>query len=791
MKQFLFSCFICLLLGLQAQTGASLNMTFVGKKTYPNNQLSNLWGYVAPNGTEYAIVGTENGVSIVSLANPATPTEVQFIPGVQTIWREVKTYSHYAYIGNEGGDGLRIIDLAGLPGSIAYKDTIIQGVETIHTVSETDGFLYLNGTNMGGKGFDVLDLKNDPWRPQWLGRYNTRYVHDCYVRGNTMYAGQIYDGLLTLIDVTDKANPVDISTHSYPNSFTHNTWLNDASNICFTTDEKDEAFVYAWDITNPQNIQYKDKIRGTQSQGLSIPHNLHVLNDYGVTSYYRDGVVIFDVSKPENMVEVGYYDTSPTMSGGGFNGAWGVYPYLPSGLIIVSDIEGGLFVLNANYVRGCYLQGLVTDASTAQPINGATVTITFPNFADEFSNTTGMYYAGVATAGTYSVTYSKPGYYPQTVSVSLSNGNTTVKDIQLVPIPTVAYQLYVLQSNYPYDPIDNANVVITDNNGLTYNLTTNTQGSVTQNLVAGQYDVVAGKWSHVTNLKGININAAMLDTLYLDQGYYDDFYFDYGWLQSGAAPRGKWEKGIPVATEDNTGATANPGADVTNDIGLEAYVTGNGGGNIGDDDVDNGATILLSPLMDLTDYDKPVITYYWWMYNKDLANQGPINDHYKLELVTPGQTILVKDYTGMHNMWKYDTIDVKTYLSNPSSVRLKLTAEDANPGHVLEAGFDKLFVKGAPNKNTVSLNPSTDRGIVVSCYPNPMGERAFVRYENPQGVADLHFSLYDLQGRLLYETALVEAAGVLSLPLSLPAGVYVAKVSAAGNWLQSMKWVRE
>jgi hypothetical protein len=58
------------------------------------------------------------------------------------------------------------------------------------------------------------------------------------------------------------------------------------------------------------------------------------------------------------------------LAGNGFNGAWGAWPYLPSGNIIVSDMEQGLFILGPTYVKACYLDGLVTDAGTGAPLFG-------------------------------------------------------------------------------------------------------------------------------------------------------------------------------------------------------------------------------------------------------------------------------------------------------------------------------------------------------------------------------------------------------------------------------------
>ena len=114
------------------------------------------------------------------------------------------------------------------------------------------------------------------------------------------------------------------------------------------------------------------------------------------------------------MVEVGTFDTSPNFSGDGFYGCWGVYPWLPSGLIIASDIEDGLYVLQPNYVRGAYLEGDVRDASNNQSISGATITILGPNKTAETS-TFGNFAMGLPTSGTYDVMFSHPLYQSDTV----------------------------------------------------------------------------------------------------------------------------------------------------------------------------------------------------------------------------------------------------------------------------------------------------------------------------------------------------------------------------------------
>jgi hypothetical protein len=74
-----------------------------------------------------------------------------------------------------------------------------------------------------------------------------------------------------------------------------------------------------------------------------IAHNLIMRDQYIFVSHYFDGLQIFDWSDPENVRRVAWYDTS-TGEDICCRGAWGVYPLLPSGRILISDRQRGLFV---------------------------------------------------------------------------------------------------------------------------------------------------------------------------------------------------------------------------------------------------------------------------------------------------------------------------------------------------------------------------------------------------------------------------------------------------------------
>ena len=147
-----------------------------------------------------------------------------------------------------------------------------------------------------------------------------------------------------------------------------------------------------------------------------MPHNAFYMDDYIINSYYTTGIQLFDVKSKGNIVNVGHFDTSPNYSGPNSNGCWGVYPYLPSGLIIASDIEEGLYVLNPDYKRAAYLEGVITDAATNSPISGVDVEILNNNNNTTVSKVGGTYKMGTLQSGSYNVVFSHPLYRSDTIN---------------------------------------------------------------------------------------------------------------------------------------------------------------------------------------------------------------------------------------------------------------------------------------------------------------------------------------------------------------------------------------
>ncbi|MBK8563471.1 MAG: choice-of-anchor B family protein [Saprospiraceae bacterium] len=447
LKHFIFSLALLASLCCQAQ---DYNIALRSVMEIPNQTLGNVWGY-AKDGKEYALLGGQLGLIIVDVTDPVNPVQITQIPGPDNLWKEVKTYQHYAYATTEGGP-VQVIDLSLLPsanlpvfvydgdGPIAGK---INNVHALH-VDETKGFLYLYGSGAGVSGTGgalVCDLNQDPFHPQFVGEFQSMgYIHDGFVDNDILYGGHIYAGQMSVVDMSDKSNPVILGSVQTPNAFTHNTWPTDDRKYALTTDEVDGSTLACYDVSNPANIIELDRFQCTPGSG-SVPHNTHILNDYAITSWYTDGVSIVDVTNPSNLVQVGWYDTYPEEAGGGYNGCWGVYPYLPSGNLIATNIpiafaagSGKMFVLTPTYQRACWLEGKVTNGLTGAPISG--VTIGLNSNEPQTATTTGLvgdYKTGQKTPGVFEVSFFKNGFSAKTVEVTLENGVLTSLDVELYP----------------------------------------------------------------------------------------------------------------------------------------------------------------------------------------------------------------------------------------------------------------------------------------------------------------------------------------------------------------------
>ena len=367
-----------------------LNIEKIGQLQYERG-LNDIWGYTDPNGVEYALVGLDSGVSVVDISTPSAPIEKIRIDGPLTIWRDLKTWSHYAYVvhdivaaGNTiPAQGLLIIDLDSLENPHFKQinlevdlDTLKDDLRTAHNLYiDENGVCYVFGSNISNGGALLFDVATDPWAPAFLGIFDDYYLHDGMARGDTLWGAAVYRGYFSAIDVSIKSRPKAMATGYTPNLFTHNCWISDDGKTLFTTDERTDSYIGAFDVSNLSRLRELGRIQRLPGTDV-VPHNVHVYKDWLVTSYYSTGLQIVNAKRPELMMEVGFYDTYPQDNGANFRGNWGAYPYFPSGLIAASDRDNGLFILQPDYKDLAYADFEVTDSLTGERLFSSEIYLT-------------------------------------------------------------------------------------------------------------------------------------------------------------------------------------------------------------------------------------------------------------------------------------------------------------------------------------------------------------------------------------------------------------------------------
>lgn len=738
------------------------------------SELNDIWGWVDSAGNEYAIVGMNDGTSIIDLSDPLSPQEVLFVPGMNSIWRDIKTYGNYAYVTTEAMNGLLIIDLSNLPDSANTNTYLYTGPsnaqwQRAHNIYiDKRGYAYIFGANRGSGGAIILDLNQDPTQPVEIADINNWYVHDGMVKGDTLFLANGNNSLFSVWDVSNPSNPVLLAQNPTVGFYSHNIWSSDDGNYIYTTEEDNGGHLSEFNITDLNNIDLTDKIQAEPGNNI-MPHNAFYINDYIVNSYYTTGIQIFDVQSKGNIVNVGHFDTSPNFSGPGSNGCWGVYPYLPSGIIIASDIENGFFVLDPDYKRAAYLEGTITDASTNTSLSGVTVEILNSN-NNTLTNVGGGFKLGTLNAGTYSVVFSHPLYQSDTINqVVLQNDSTTILNLVMYSLTPLNLNIES-KSSALNSMLSGVDFIIT-NDDFTYSGTTDQNGLFTiNNLIPGSYNIYAGLWSYkdfcMESFDIINDNTPFI--ISLDEGYRDRFNVDMGWTVNSSAASGLWERDVPNVTIYNNSDTCSPAFD-SEDCGNMAFITGNLGSSPSADDVDLGYVQLVSPTISLDSNQTNYLHCNLWWRN---FLGGTISDDTLFIDVNDGvnkENLFFIQSDNPKNWYKL-SLEIPNTI-NLSSFKIEITTADWSSGvdHLVEAGIDNLYIDNDPSSN---INQGQTSFIKV--FPNP----------TPDGILQIQglkvpyeYSLFNISGELVqYETSNYNNEIQI-----LKKGLYILKIKEDSN----------
>ncbi len=359
-------------------------------------EANDIWGhYDLNNNREYAIIGLINGVGVVDVTDPENPNVVDSIASESTTWRDIKVYQSFnravnkweafAYVTADNARvGLMILDLRDLPNNVSVygTDTTDLAAHNVYlsnvdystgvTITGAEPYLHIMGSNVAMGTFSSYSLDN-PSAPQKiyapLSRGRGYYAHDaasmiitderketqCF--GGGSYCEVLFDfneREVRLWDKTNNESPRELSSFSYNNaSYIHSGWYTEDKQIVLVHDELDER---AFNINTTvrlfelSDLRHPVLLSTWTGSKRAIDHNGFVRGNRYYMSNYTAGMTVLDLTDVNNPVEVGFFDTYPLSNNTTFFGAWGVYPYLPSGNILVSDINSGLYVLRDNTI---------------------------------------------------------------------------------------------------------------------------------------------------------------------------------------------------------------------------------------------------------------------------------------------------------------------------------------------------------------------------------------------------------------------------------------------------------
>jgi choice-of-anchor B domain-containing protein len=317
---------------------------------------SSVWGYTHPNGREYAIIGYWNGTAIYDITNAPAVVQCDTIAGPTSYYnyREFTVVGNYLYIVSEGtgaGKGLQIVNMSYLADSVHHvMNWTFSGFNRAHTIKSSGNYLYINGADYNSGGLFIVDVSN-PQNPVKRGNGPAVYVHDCFIKNDTIYAANIMSSpsRMSIISASNKDNLNLVTQFIYPNAVCHLVWTTDNRQYLVTSDEGGSNHARIWNSSDLFNITLIYEYIPYQN---SMVHNSYFKGNLLFMSHYRAGVVVLDCSNlPSAPTVRGYYDTF-IGEGLSFHGAWNVYPYYPSGKFVVSDMKTGLWVFKFSNPQG-------------------------------------------------------------------------------------------------------------------------------------------------------------------------------------------------------------------------------------------------------------------------------------------------------------------------------------------------------------------------------------------------------------------------------------------------------
>jgi len=368
-KVFLWAC-CCLVPFFTHAQYQSSNVNMLGHWTNPtidsitdfgNQRYSGCYGWTdTVQNKRYAILGGTDGTYFIEITQPSNPQLRDFVPGAldSCTWREYKTYGHYGYLASDDSEDNRfqIVDLSYLPDSVKLvydSDSIFKRSHTLYIDGDK---LYCGGVTYSDTttSMAVYTLSN-PEKPQLIRKLEQDYpwidyVHDMFVRNDTIYASAGFQGLF-ILKLQGDTQLVMIGQYTlYPDQgFNHSSYLTENGKYLVFTDEVPEGLDFkVIDVSNLSNINLVQTLNTSLG---ATPHNPYIRNGILYMAAYQDGLHLYDLNNSGMPEKLGYFDTFWQNDSGGFidpdyAGCWGAWPFPEDNMLIAGDMQNGLFILD-------------------------------------------------------------------------------------------------------------------------------------------------------------------------------------------------------------------------------------------------------------------------------------------------------------------------------------------------------------------------------------------------------------------------------------------------------------
>lgn len=315
------------------------------------NRYADVWGE-----GNYAYLASYNGsgVMIIDISNPSAPKLAGYYNDAPETGRfvDVVVINGIGYFASEfNRGGLRIVDVRdpAHPVLLSQINTDKNGFANVHEEFVTpDGILYeVDSRTSVVKVFDVRDPRN-PVFVRDIQTTDTQFIHAIVVVNGRLYTSgwsgktDIYDIRNVLTQSPPLLGVVESDIRS------HASWPSSDGRLLASAREIGGGDVRLFDISNPSSPVQLASITA-QSLGLDgySPHNPYILGNLLFVSWYQAGLAVIDITDPRQPRLTGVYDTYNGSVANSFAGCWGVYPFLGLEKVLLSDMDGGLFIVDA------------------------------------------------------------------------------------------------------------------------------------------------------------------------------------------------------------------------------------------------------------------------------------------------------------------------------------------------------------------------------------------------------------------------------------------------------------